>query len=283
MTVFLIIGLAGLALLVAALVAGEVLDGVLEPINGVLGGDLLSTGVLAGFLGAFGFTAHAVTAAAGADVGSAVGVVAGLLVGAGVGFLTRFLASGRTDGTPSAAALVGKTPAGSTGAGTGRARLLLTAAGLGLGAGLLWGIAARAWMRTVSENPEFTWEGTLFLLAVSSIAGAALALLEALRRLGTGAVRFAVVVPALILFAGQGLPMLPGALLLGFALSARGPRWLSVVAAWTAQVSTVVILYDQFAPLTPYPAYVQVGGYLVLVLALGAAWRSAFLPRCRRA
>ncbi len=107
MTVFLIIGLAGLALLVAALVAGEVLDGVLEPINGVLGGDLLSTGVLAGFLGAFGFTAHAVTPAAGAGVGSAVGVVAGLLVGAGAGFLTRFLASGRTDGTPSAAALVG--------------------------------------------------------------------------------------------------------------------------------------------------------------------------------
>ncbi len=107
MTAFLIIGLAGLALLVAALVAGEVLDGVLEPINGVLGGDLLSTGALAGFLGAFGFIAHAVAPAAGAGIGSAVGVVGGLLVGAGVGFLTRSLATGRTDGTPSAAALPG--------------------------------------------------------------------------------------------------------------------------------------------------------------------------------
>jgi hypothetical protein len=107
MSVFLIIGLAGLALLVAALVAGEVLDGVLEPINGVLGGDLLSTAALAGFFGAFGFIAHAVTPAAGTGVGSAVGVLGGLLVGAGVGFLTRSLATGRTDGTPSAAALPG--------------------------------------------------------------------------------------------------------------------------------------------------------------------------------
>ena len=175
------------------------------------------------------------------------------------------------------------TPAGTTIAGTGRARFLLTAAGLGLGAGLLWGVAARAWMRTVSENPEFSWAGTLFVLAATSVAGTALALLEALRRGGTGAVRFTLVIPALLMFAGAGMVMLPGALLLGFALSARGPRWLSVVAAWAAQVSTVVILYDQFAPLTPYPAYVQVGGYLVLVLALGAAWRSAFLPRRRQA
>jgi hypothetical protein len=107
MTVFLIIGLAGLALLVAALVAGEFMDGVLEPINGVLGGDLLSTGALAGFLGAFGFTAHAVAPALGPGIGSAVGLVAGLLVGAGAGFVTRALMTGRTDVTPSAATLLG--------------------------------------------------------------------------------------------------------------------------------------------------------------------------------
>ena len=172
-------------------------------------------------------------------------------------------------------------PAATTRAGTSRARFLLAAAGLGLLAGLLWGAAARAWMRTISENPEFSWAGTLSILGVTGLAGIALALLEALRRRGVGAVRFALVIPALLMFASPGMTMLPGALLLGLALAARGPRWLAIVAAWIAQVSTVVLLYGQPAPLTPYPAYVQVGGHLALVLALGAAWRTAFLPAHR--
>ena len=180
--------------------------------------------------------------------------------------------------TSTTAPLAATTRAGTSRAGTSGARFLLAAAGLGLLAGLLWGVAARAWMRTISENPEFSWAGTLSILGVTSLAGIALALLEALRRRGVGAVRFALVIPALLMFASPGMAMLPGALLLGLALAARGPRWLSVVAAWIAQVSTVVLLYGQPAPLTPYPAYVQVGGNLALVLALGAAWRAAFLP-----
>jgi hypothetical protein len=107
MTAFLIVGLAGIALLVAALVAGEFMDGVFEPVNGVLGSDLLSTGVLAGFLGAFGFVTYGVAPALGTGFGSAVGVLAGLGVGAGAGWLTRALTNSRTDGTPSAAALPG--------------------------------------------------------------------------------------------------------------------------------------------------------------------------------
>jgi hypothetical protein len=168
-----------------------------------------------------------------------------------------------------------------TRAGTTRARFLLVAAGLGLLAGLGWGVAARAWMRTVSEVPEFSWTGTLFILAATGLAGVALGVLEALRRSGTGVARLVLVIPALLMFASAGMVMLPGALLLGLALSGRGARWLSAVAAWLAQVSTVVILYDQLAPITPYPAFIQVGGYLALVLALGAAWRTAFLPALR--
>jgi hypothetical protein len=180
-----------------------------------------------------------------------------------------------TDVTTSTTAIRPSTTTGRT----GRARFLLAAAAVGLAAGLLWGIAARAWMRTVSEDPEFTWAGTLSILAATGIAGVALALLEALRRRGAGAGRFALVIPALLMFVSPGAVMAPGAVLLGFALAARGPHWLSVAAAWAAQISTVVILYDQLAPVTPYPGYVQVGGYLALVLALGAGWRSVFLSR----
>jgi membrane protein implicated in regulation of membrane protease activity len=107
MTAFLVIGVVGLVLLVAALVAGEVLDGVLEPIGDVLGGDLLSTGAVAGFLAAFGFTAFVFTPSLGAGLSGVVGLLAGGLVGWGTGLLTRSLATSRTDVTPSAATFVG--------------------------------------------------------------------------------------------------------------------------------------------------------------------------------
>lgn len=154
---------------------------------------------------------------------------------------------------------------------------LLGLAGAGLLAGLVWGGAARAWMRTVSEEPEFSWEGTAFILGLAAVSGVCLGLAEGLRRTGRGRIRLVLAVPALVLFAGQGLPMLPGALLLGLALADRLPRPWAVTAAWVAQVSTVLLTYDQLAPLTPYPAVVQVGGYLVLVLALGAGWRTVFM------
>ncbi len=48
---------------------------------------------------------------------------------------------------------------------------------------------------------------------------------------------------------------------------------------WTSASRSV----DQLAPLTRYPAYVQVGGYLVLVLALVAGWPTAFMRREPRA
>ncbi len=156
---------------------------------------------------------------------------------------------------------------------------LLRLAGVGILAGLTWGVAARAWMRTVSEEPEFSWEGTLLILVFTALSGLCLALIEGLRRRGVGVLRLALVLPALVMFMGQGLPMLPGALLLGLALADRLARPWAVAAAWAAQVSTVFLTYDQLAPLTPYPAIVQIGGYLVLVLALGVGWRTVFMRR----
>jgi membrane protein implicated in regulation of membrane protease activity len=88
-------------------VAGEVLDGVLEPLNGLLGGDVFSTGAVAGFLAAFGFTAHLFAPVLGPGPASAVGVLVGVLVGGGAAFLSRALSRSRTDVTPSAASFVG--------------------------------------------------------------------------------------------------------------------------------------------------------------------------------
>jgi hypothetical protein len=155
--------------------------------------------------------------------------------------------------------------------------------GTGLVAGAVWGVAARAWMRTVSDVPEFTWVGSAMIVALAALAGVGLALVEAFRASGAGAARFLPVVLTLPLFAGPGLVLLPGALLAGFALSGRGPRWLAVVTAGAAQLPTALMALDLPFVFAPYPVILQVGGFAVLVLALGAGWRTVFLPRVRPA
>lgn len=90
MTAFLIIGAAGVALLLFSLVVGDLLDGILE-----FGGDLFSGAALAGFLGAFGFSgAIAYDASDSTPVAIVVGIVAGLVIGGGVGFLAARLKQG---------------------------------------------------------------------------------------------------------------------------------------------------------------------------------------------
>lgn len=42
----------------------------------------------------------------------------------------------------------------------------------GAGCGLLWGIVARLWMRLISTDPEFSIEGTAYILLVATLFGA---------------------------------------------------------------------------------------------------------------
>src|SRR5258705_12120995 len=42
---------------------------------------------------------------------------------------------------------------------------------LGLFGGLTLGVAARAWMRLIAEEPAFTWSGTIFIVAGFAIFG----------------------------------------------------------------------------------------------------------------
>jgi hypothetical protein len=54
----------------------------------------------------------------------------------------------------------------------------------GAGLGCLWGIAARIWMRLISTQPEFSVEGTAFILIVTTVFGAWAGLAFAARRRG---------------------------------------------------------------------------------------------------
>ena len=96
MTVFLVVGLVGLALLALSLVLGDVLDGALD----VLAGDAFSSAVLGAFIAATGFGG---AAAQGFGVATAialpVGLAAGLVFGSFAWWFTRLIRDGGSDAT----------------------------------------------------------------------------------------------------------------------------------------------------------------------------------------
>lgn len=108
MTVFLVLGVVGLLLLLASLVLGDVLEGVLDGVE--LGGDWLSGTAVAAFLAAVGFAGALATQAGLGTLGATgVGVAAGVAAGALAGLLTRALTREDDDVTPRSGALLGAT------------------------------------------------------------------------------------------------------------------------------------------------------------------------------
>ncbi|GGV13766.1 hypothetical protein GCM10010275_63710 [Streptomyces litmocidini] len=89
---FLGLGIAGLVLLVLALVFDGVLEGVLDSLGGGLDG-FLSLPVIAGFVSALGFTGAIVlgSTGTGAGVATGAGVVAGGVAGWGTRWFSRAL------------------------------------------------------------------------------------------------------------------------------------------------------------------------------------------------
>lgn len=103
MITFLVIGVAGVLLLLASLVIGDVLADL------DLGSDLLSGAALAAFLGAFGFGgAIAYDASDSTGVAIGVGIVVGLLVGALVGVVSAQLQRGGDEATVRSRDLTGR-------------------------------------------------------------------------------------------------------------------------------------------------------------------------------
>lgn len=104
MTIFLAIGAIGIVLLLAALLIGDHVDGILDALGG---GDWFTGAALAGFLGALGFVGALIQDLTDNTVAAVVaGVLAGLAVGAGIGWITLRLRN--TGGTaPRTSSFVG--------------------------------------------------------------------------------------------------------------------------------------------------------------------------------
>jgi hypothetical protein len=108
-TVFIVIGAVGLALVLISLLLGDLLDGLFDSFDIEFGGGIFSTPVLGSFLAAFGFGAALIMFAGGvgATIGALGGLASGLLVGGLALLMMRSLINMPTDETVSTAKLEG--------------------------------------------------------------------------------------------------------------------------------------------------------------------------------
>jgi hypothetical protein len=99
-------------------------------------------------------------------------------------------------------------------------------AGTGLLLGAGWGVLARVWMRLITDDPEFSWAGTLSILGLAAWGGLCVSLVHA-ARLRDGSVWWRLAaLPSLAIFASPGMLFLPAYVVGGWAWGSRASTWL---------------------------------------------------------
>ncbi len=122
--------------------------------------------------------------------------------------------------------------------------------------GLSWGIVMRAWMRYITDNPEFTWSGTGFILGAATLAGTLMGIAWWRRsKGGDGGWRFTAL-GILPLGFGAGSIMIPSVLLGAVAIGRRN-RWLRLILGLAAVGFQVLFFTRQIQNLgsRTVPAY----------------------------
>jgi hypothetical protein len=159
---------------------------------------------------------------------------------------------------------------------------MLRGALAGLGLGLLWGVAARIYMRLLAENPSFSWVGTLFILGLAGLLGTGLGLVHCAQSEGRRRWWLLALFPGVLLFAGQGMPFIPAFAVGGLLFSRRHWALRALGAAGTA--SGVVLLWailrlDEETMLSAPPELITRALVGMAVLSLGVAAGSSVLYR----
>ena len=110
----------------------------------------------------------------------------------------------------------------------------------GLFGGLILGVVARAWMRLISDDPQFTWSGTVFIVGGFTVFGFTQSVVAVVRRRGSRRwtltiVRVFGIIGLLPLFVGAGALMLPTVVAGGLAKARiewnNIARWICVAVA----------------------------------------------------
>lgn len=107
--------------------------------------------------------------------------------------------------------------------------------------GLSWGVAMRAWMRFISASPEFSWEGTLFILGASVICGTVLGLAWYRRSVG-GAGWWRLSFGILILLGAGGAVMWPAVAMGALAIGRPRPSWMRALLGAGALASQIPVI-----------------------------------------
>ena len=128
-------------------------------------------------------------------------------------------------------------------------RVIALAVLAGAGLGATYGTALRAWMRFISDNPEFSWNGTLFIVGAFTITGALAGLVVGGRRRGWKALmvpaRTVAIVLSLSCFGAAGAVMLPTIVLGALALGRTDwPRRVRGTLSVLSAASTLMVLAD---------------------------------------
>ena len=162
---------------------------------------------------------------------------------------------------------------------------------LGLFGGPALGVIARAWMRLIAEDPDFTWNGTIFIVLAFTIFGitqaiAAVARQKATRRWTLTVARVLGGIGFLPLFVGAGAIMMPTVVGAGFALNrpewSRVARGLCILAAAGPVVLVGSQLVGSFGwslhALAGFVAMLAIYGTIIVVTrysiaALDDGWR----------
>ena len=115
----------------------------------------------------------------------------------------------------------------------------------GLFGGLTLGIIARAWMRLISDDPQFTWGGTIFIVGGFTVFGltqsiVAVARRRTMRRWTLTIVRVVGTIGMLPLFVGAGALMLPT--VVGGGLAKARVEWNKIARWISLAVATVPVL-----------------------------------------
>lgn len=128
----------------------------------------------------------------------------------------------------------------------GAATPVLPAVVAGVFGGCALGVIARAWMRLIAEDPEFTWSGTTFIVAGFTIFGFAQSIVAvARRRVGRRSkltlVRTFGAVAMLPLFSAAGAVMLPT--VIGCGLAIARTEWRTITRCLCLLVAAGPVLF----------------------------------------
>ena len=113
---------------------------------------------------------------------------------------------------------------------------------LGPLAGFAVGVIARAWMRLVANDPEFTWSGTVAIVAVFTTVGALKGLALAVRLRGwrpaaQAVIRVLAAISIVLLAPAQGLVMFPALAFMALAMGRR--NWSTPVRVGLVAVALI--------------------------------------------